>query len=86
MLWATDDESGWADVMATSSGDPSLLLEQHIRALDMLCGLHPCITRDGPPELVAEMIFDHIQAEYRVLQERISSLESSVDFIRRQLK
>ena len=55
------------------------LLNQHCRALDLLCGLHPCITIDGPPEEVAQLIFDHVQARDREQQERITNLSRSLE-------
>lgn len=58
--------------------DPSGLLAQHERALSILCGLHPCVTIDGPPEEVALRIFDQVQAEHRALKQRIASLERTV--------
>ena len=62
----------------SSQGD---LLKQHERALALLAGLHPCITIDGPPEEVAQRIFDHVQAQSRAQQRRIDSLARSLDTI-----
>ena len=56
------------------------LLEQHDRALDLLCGLHPCITINAPPEEIAQRIFDYVQAQMRAYQERIASLNRSLEY------
>lgn len=60
------------------------LLAQHEQALSLLCGLHPCITIDGPPEEVARRIFDHVTADRRALLERIASLDQTLDYFRSQ--
>ena len=58
------------------------LLTQHEQALSHLCGLHPCITIDGPPEAVARRIFDYVTADRRALLERIASLDRALDSFR----
>ncbi len=55
------------------------------QALSLLCGLHPCITIDGPPLTVAERIFDHVQADQRASRERIASLGQTIESLRRHL-
>lgn len=61
---------------------PRLELEGHQRALVLLCGLHPCMTIDGPAEAVAERIFDAVSTERRELLDRIKSLEANLEFMR----
>lgn len=58
------------------------LLTQQEQALALLCGLHPCITIDGPPEEVARRIFDHVTADRQALLERIASLDRALDSFR----
>lgn len=65
--------------MPTCTESQTALLEQHERGLSLLCGLHPCMTIDGPPEEVAQRIFDHVMAEQRALLERIESLDRALD-------
>src|SRR5574343_1017717 len=57
-------------------------VQQHERALALLCGLHPCITVDGPPVVVAERIFDHVTAAQRAQQSRITSLDRALEYFR----
>lgn len=56
------------------------LIEQHERALALLGCLHPCITIDGPPEEVAQRIFDHVQAQGQAYEQRIASLRKSLEY------
>jgi hypothetical protein len=65
------------------------LLAQHERALSLLCGLHTCITIDGPPETVAERVFDQVLAERRQFERRIAVLEKELaghraNFVKKQ--
>ena len=62
--------------------DQTDLLRQHERALSFLCGLHPCVTIDGPPEEIAERIFDHVQAQDRENKRRIADLNRSLEYFR----
>lgn len=62
------------------------LLSQHEQALSLLCGLHPCITIDGPPEEVARRIFDHVSNDRRELMERIELLDRALEQFRRPPK
>lgn len=62
------------------------LISQYEAALSLLSGLHPCITVDGPPEEVAQRIFDHVQAERRELLNRIESLDRALESFRRPPK
>jgi hypothetical protein len=59
------------------------LLSQHEQALSLLCGLHPCVAIDGPPEDVAQRIFDHVIADRKALLERIKSLDQALEYFRR---
>ena len=58
------------------------LLQQYERALSLLCGLHICITVDGPTELVAQRIFDQVTTDQRALRERIDTLERTLNDFR----
>jgi hypothetical protein len=57
-------------------------LQQYERALSLLCGLHSCITVHGPPELVAQQIFEQVAADQRALRERVASLERTLEDFR----
>lgn len=72
--------------MPTCTKSQTTLLSQHEQALSLLCGLHPCITIDGPPEEVAQRIFDHVLADRRALLDRIESLDRAMDYYRRPPK
>ena len=55
-------------------------------ALGYLSGLHPGLAVDpDQPMKMAEAIFEHVQAEKAALQERIDSLQRSVQQLRRDL-
>lgn len=60
--------------------------DEHETALSLLCGLHPCMTIDGPPMVVAERIFDAVIAERRELTETIKQMESWLETMRNELR
>lgn len=60
-------------------------LSEHKQALDLLAGLHPGITIDGPPMAVAELIFDAVQADQRALKDEIAKQERNLDWMRKEL-
>jgi hypothetical protein len=55
------------------------------KALDMLAGLHPGLTIDGPPMDVAERIFGAVMAEQRALKDEIANMERNLEGMRRHL-
>lgn len=62
------------------------LTDEHETALSLLCGLHPCMTIDGPPMVVAERIFDAVIAERRELTETIKQMEGWLETMRNELR
>ncbi len=62
--------------------EPQLQYEQ---ALQLLAGLHPCPTIDGPPMALAEMIFKSVQAEIKALKDKFTRQESSLDWMSKEL-
>ena len=58
---------------------------EYEQALQLLAGLHPCITIDGPPMAVAELIFDAVQADQRALKDQIAKQERNLDWMRKEL-
>lgn len=79
------NEDAWtyAQQLAFGRAVESKAATEHQQALDFLCGLHTEVTIDGPPMAVAERIFDHVMAEQRTLQDRIRSLENSLERLHR---
>lgn len=47
------------------------------KALDFLCGLHPCVTAENPMQ-IAEQIFDSVMAERRKLHREIKRLKEVI--------
>jgi hypothetical protein len=47
------------------------------KALDFLCGLHPCVTAENPMH-IAEQIFGSVMAERRELQREVKRLEEVI--------
>ena len=60
-------------------------LIEHEQALQLLAGLHPCPTIDGPPMALAELIFDAVQADLRALKDEIAKNERNLDWMRKEL-
>jgi len=48
------------------------------QALDLLCGLHPQVTRDEPME-VAVQIFDQVQAERAAHAAALANAQRNID-------
>ncbi len=51
-------------------------------ALQLLAGLHPCLTIDGPPMEVAQRIFDAVIAEQSHLKAEIANQERNLESFR----
>lgn len=58
---------------------------EHVKALDFLAGLHPCLTIDGPPMAVAERIFDAVMGERSALKAEIARQEQALEGLRQAL-
>lgn len=56
--------------------------DEHERALSLLAGLHPCLTIDGPPMVMAERIFDAVLAERAEMTAKINQSEESLQWLR----
>lgn len=60
-------------------------LTEHEQALQLLAGLHPCITIDGPPMALAELIFDAVMSDLRALKDEVEKQERNLDWMRKEL-
>lgn len=71
-----------AEVTGELRKQDEALIKEHAQALSFLCGLHACMTIDGPPMVVAERIFDAVLAERAELLEQIKRMERNLEAMR----
>ena len=75
----------WRHLPSAPGAAPINAAAEFQKALDMLAGLHPGLTIDGPPMDVAERIFGAVMAEQRALKDEIANMERNLEGMRRHL-
>lgn len=75
----TNDKAMW--VLGYNEAQERLApeLERTQQALDMLAGLHPCLTTDDPAEM-AKQIFDAVMSERSAHAQEVTNWARNLDF------